>query len=146
MTTPPLSAEQVAAIRAHLGDAKPATSGLLADLAQSITDRKAHDHPKHNEDFFCENLSGWAGDRMPVVLRRLIDAEAEADRLRAENEAMRAVQRVHVAGFEAVLLIADRDPDAATSSSAWHEAIGYNNALSDVRAAIVPAAAPTATT
>jgi hypothetical protein len=81
--TPPLSAEQHAAIRALIGDVPAATSSLIAELAQSIADRRSHDHPTGHEDWFCANLSGWAGDRMAVVLRRLIDAEAELDRARS---------------------------------------------------------------
>jgi hypothetical protein len=130
-TPPPLSDEQHAAIRnrfertTHPGWRSDTDMGrLLAEV-----DRL------HNE-------LAAAGNQ---IRRIATQATAEEDRLRAENEAMRAVQRVHVAGFEAALLIADRDPDATTSSGARHEAIGYNAALSDVRDAIVPAAAPTAT-
>jgi hypothetical protein len=77
-------------IRAQLGDVKPATNDLIVSLAESVQDRRTHEHPTGNEDWFCNNLSGWAGDRTAVVLRRLLDAEAELDRLRAELETLRA--------------------------------------------------------
>jgi hypothetical protein len=148
--TPPLSAEQHAA------------GGPCSECGHP---RHRH-HPFHgiepricidcyddpNRDEYSHTYQGIGADQatpqltddqLATLLRALTN---EVKQLRAENEAMRAVQRVHVAGFEAVLLIADRDPDAAISSGAWHEAIGYNAALSDVRDAIVPAAAPTATT
>ncbi|WP_035838934.1 hypothetical protein [Kitasatospora azatica] len=80
----PLTDEQHTAIRALLGDVKPASDDLITALAESVQDRRSHDHPTGNEDWFCNNMSGWAGDRVAVVLRRLLDTEAERDRLRAE--------------------------------------------------------------
>ena len=89
----PLTAEQLAGVVAHLGGARPATTDLILSIGQSIKDRREHEHPHMAEDFFCANLSGWMGDKMPTVLRRLLDAEADNARLRArvaESEALAA--------------------------------------------------------
>lgn len=67
-----------------IGDVKPATDGLLEQLARSVADIRDHDHPKH-EDVYCMNLTSWSGERTAPVLRRLIDAEAEIKRLRADR-------------------------------------------------------------
>lgn len=69
------------AIRAHLGDSKPATDGLLIALAQSVRNRREHAHPTW-EDLFCMNLDAWSGERMGVVLRRLADTLDERDQAR----------------------------------------------------------------
>ncbi|MFI2632573.1 hypothetical protein ACH5A2_19575 [Streptomyces collinus] len=58
-----------------IGDAKPATDRLVEQLAESVRDRREHEHPTW-EDLFCLNLVSWAGERMGPVLRRLLDAEA----------------------------------------------------------------------
>lgn len=79
----PLTAEQLVEITAHLGVARPATTDLILSIGQSIAERREHEHPRLVEDFFCANLSGWMGDRMPTVLRRLLDAEADNAQLRA---------------------------------------------------------------
>ncbi|MFC8124690.1 hypothetical protein [Streptomyces sp. NPDC057302] len=62
-------------IAAHLGDAKPATNGLIATLAKATEQVREHEHPKH-EDIYCHNLLWYMGERMAPVLRRLLDAEA----------------------------------------------------------------------
>lgn len=73
-----------AAVLAHLGDATPAMDSLVTDLAEAVADLRNHAHPKgKGEDLFCGNLTAWMGERMAPVLRRLLDAEAEAERLRA---------------------------------------------------------------
>lgn len=79
----PLTAEQRATIAQQLGDAKPATSGLLVQLGQSVRDRLAHDHTTQREDWFCMNLSSYMGERIAPVLRRLLDAEARVAELEA---------------------------------------------------------------
>ncbi|MFF0597879.1 hypothetical protein [Streptomyces antibioticus] len=78
-----LTPGQRALLTDQLGDAKPATSGLLMSFGQSIRDRRDHEHPTW-EDLFCHNLSSWMGERAAPVLRRLLDAETEIDRLRDE--------------------------------------------------------------
>lgn len=78
-----LTAEAHAAIAEQLGDAQPARNGVLVTLAKSTAQVREHDHPKW-EDIFCHNLLWYMGERMAPVLRRLIDAEAEAERLRAK--------------------------------------------------------------
>lgn len=80
-----LSEQQRAAILAQLGDAQPATDALLVEFAEQIRDRREHDHTSAGPDWdwYCLNASGWLGDRAPTVLRRLLDAEAEVERLRA---------------------------------------------------------------
>jgi hypothetical protein len=72
-----------AAIAELIGDAKPASDGLLVQLGQSVRDRREHEHPKW-EDLYCLNLTSFMGERMGPVLRRLLDAEAEAEKLRGE--------------------------------------------------------------
>jgi hypothetical protein len=77
----PLSAEQRAAIESLLGDAQPAADSLLLSFAEQIRDRREHDHDSGPDwDWFCLNSSGWLGDKAPTVLRRLLDAEAQAER------------------------------------------------------------------
>ncbi|MFE6408208.1 hypothetical protein ACFVOR_14880 [Streptomyces sp. NPDC057837] len=80
--TAALTAEQRAAIADLIGDATPATAGLVERLAQSVRDRREHQHPTW-EDLFCLNLVSWAGERMGPVLRRLLDAEARVAELEA---------------------------------------------------------------
>lgn len=65
-----------------IGTAKPATDRLLQQLAQSVRDRSEHDHTTQREDWFCMNLTSFMGERMGPVLRRLLDAEARAERYR----------------------------------------------------------------
>lgn len=71
----PMTPEQRSAIAHQLGDAKPATDGLLGSLAESVANVRTHDHPKW-EDLYCMNLTSYMGERMAPVLRRLLDAEA----------------------------------------------------------------------
>jgi hypothetical protein len=80
--TADLTAEQRAAVADLIGDAQPATGRLLEQLAQSVRDRLAHDHATQREDWFCMNLTSFMGERMGPVLRRLLDAEARAERYR----------------------------------------------------------------
>ncbi|MDT0387878.1 hypothetical protein [Streptomyces dubilierae] len=82
--TAALTAEQRAAIAELLGDARPATAGLVEQLAESVRDRLAHDHSTQREDWFCLNLTSFMGERMGPVLRRLLDVEARVDELAAK--------------------------------------------------------------
>ncbi|MFF7142335.1 hypothetical protein ACFZB5_13940 [Streptomyces nodosus] len=84
-----LAPEQRAKIAELIGDAKPATPGLLVSFGESVRDRREHDHPTW-EDLYCLNLSSYMGERMAPVLRRLLDAEALAAADRAEVEMLRA--------------------------------------------------------
>lgn len=70
-------------ITALIGDGEPASDSLIKSLADSVRDRREHQHPTW-EDLFCSNLTAWAGERMAPVLRRLLAAEAEVARLSAE--------------------------------------------------------------
>lgn len=79
----PLSPEQRATILAQLADAQPATAGLIESFASAIYQRAHHEHPSW-EDFFCLNLSSYMGEHAAPVLRRLLDAEAEVERLTAD--------------------------------------------------------------
>jgi hypothetical protein len=65
-----------------IADAKPARSSLLLSFAESVRNRREHDHPQW-EDFYCLNLSSYMGERSGPVLRRLVDVEAENEQLRA---------------------------------------------------------------
>jgi hypothetical protein len=88
-----VSSEQRAQIAELIGGAKPATDGLLLEMAQQIRDRREHDHSTAADwDWYCLNASGWLGDKAPTVLRRLLDGEARVAELEAErhstNEAL----------------------------------------------------------
>jgi hypothetical protein len=78
----PLSERQLAEIRAQIGDAQPATNGLLESFGKSIADRVGHDHTTQREDWFCLNLAAYMGEKAAPVLRRLLDAESRAERYR----------------------------------------------------------------
>lgn len=75
-----------------IGDAKPASDGLLLQLGESVRDQREHEHPKW-EDLFCLNLVSFMGERMGTVLRRLLDAEARVSDLEAELYTARAHNR-----------------------------------------------------
>ena len=77
-----LTAEQRSAIASLIGDAKPASAMLLHAFGEAVRDCREHEHPK-SEDFYCLNLTAWMGERAGLVLRSLLDAEAESARLRA---------------------------------------------------------------
>ncbi|MFD5814693.1 hypothetical protein [Streptomyces sp. NPDC127038] len=109
MTAPATSAEQRAQVAALLGDARPARDSLIAQLAEAVRDRVNHDHPAQAEDLYCFNLTSFIGERMGPVLRRLLNAEAEAEALAAELAALRhaatstagaAVRSVHQRGHD----------------------------------------------
>jgi hypothetical protein len=73
--------EQIAGV---LGDTKPAQDGLLAQLAESARDYRAYreGRTEGTNSFYGLNLSAFMGERMGPVLRRLLDAEAEVEKLR----------------------------------------------------------------
>ncbi|MFF9786304.1 hypothetical protein [Streptomyces nigrescens] len=79
-----------------LGETKPAQDGLIQQLAESVRDRAEHDHTTQREDWYCMNLAAFAGERMGPVLRRLLAAEAEAERLTAEVDRLRLAQAAGV--------------------------------------------------
>lgn len=76
-------AEAVAKVAELIGDAKPASDGLIAQIGESVRDVREHDHPKW-EDLYCLNLVSFMGERMGTVLRRLLNAEARVSDLEAE--------------------------------------------------------------
>jgi hypothetical protein len=86
---PQMPSEQRAAVAELIGDVKPATARLVEQLAQSIRDRREHEHPTW-EDLYCLNLTSWMGERMGPVLRRLLDAEERVERRRARLAAAEA--------------------------------------------------------
>lgn len=109
MTIPAISADQRAKLSALLGAAEPARDGLVQHLAAKVRDHAEHDHPTQREDMHCLNVTSFMGERMGPVLRRLLDAEAEAERLTAEVASLRrtatssvgaAVRSVHQRGHE----------------------------------------------
>ncbi|WP_431999271.1 hypothetical protein [Streptomyces sioyaensis] len=76
----PLSHENRAALSELIGDAaRPAPADFLLRMGHTVKDCRTHDHGT-GEDFFCGNLTGWMGERMALVMRRLLDAEAELAR------------------------------------------------------------------
>lgn len=78
-----LTKEQRETLAKQLGDAHPARAELVVSFGQAVRDRREHQHPTW-EDLFCANLNSWMGERTAPVLRRLLDAEAEIERLRDE--------------------------------------------------------------
>ncbi|MEV8600491.1 hypothetical protein AB0465_11495 [Streptomyces griseoviridis] len=76
----PLKPRQRAKLSDLIGATKPAGDRLLESFAEAVRERREHEHPKW-EDLFCMNLSSYMGERIAPVLRRLIDAEAEVERL-----------------------------------------------------------------
>ncbi|MFD8970493.1 hypothetical protein ACFV0C_36825 [Streptomyces sp. NPDC059568] len=97
-----------ARIAGQLGDAKPASDELLVSFGKAIADRRDHEHPKH-EDFFCLNLSSYMGERAAPVLRRLLDAEAERDDLRARAPELETARRTDRAAVLIALALAMRE-------------------------------------
>ncbi|MFG3429381.1 hypothetical protein [Streptomyces californicus] len=85
MNVRPLTADQRHRIAGLLGPAKPAQNGLIDELAVSVRDCAQHDHTSQREDWYCQNLLAYCGERMGPVLRRLLEAEAEVERLTAES-------------------------------------------------------------
>jgi hypothetical protein len=85
-----LTPEQRATLAEQLGDAKPARAGLLMSFGKSVQDRRDHDHTTQREDWYCLNLAAYMGERAAPVLRRLLDAEAEIDRLSDELAEVKA--------------------------------------------------------
>ncbi|MFK0154199.1 hypothetical protein ACIQVK_19265 [Streptomyces sp. NPDC090493] len=78
-----LTPEQRTALAQQLGDAQqPARNGLLMAFGESVQERRDHDHTTQCEDWYCLNLAAYMGERAAPVLRRLLDAEARADRYR----------------------------------------------------------------
>ncbi|UQA91215.1 hypothetical protein [Streptomyces halobius] len=91
MSTPEsLTPEQRATLDEQLGDAQPARNSLLLSFGKSVQDRREHDHTTQREDWYCLNLAAYMGERAAPVLRRLLDAEAEIDRLRDELAEVKA--------------------------------------------------------
>ncbi|MFI9079171.1 hypothetical protein ACIGW8_22325 [Streptomyces sioyaensis] len=78
-TYEPLSPDIRAALAELLGGAQSARTDFLLRLGHTVQDCRTHEHGL-GEDLFCGNLYGWMGERMALVLRRLLDAEAELER------------------------------------------------------------------
>lgn len=79
-TYEPLSKDNRAALAELIGDAaRPAPADFLLRLGHTVKDCRTHDHGT-GEDIFCGNLAGWMGERMALVMRRLLDAEAELEK------------------------------------------------------------------
>lgn len=85
-----LTREQRSALAEQLGDARPARNSLLLSFGKSVQDRREHDHSTQREDWYCLNLAAYMGEKAAPVLRRLVDAEIELARLRAELAEVRA--------------------------------------------------------
>lgn len=92
-----LTPEQRATLAQQLGDAEPARNSLLMPFGESIRDRRDHDHSTQSEDWYCLNLAAWMGEKAAPVLRRLLDAEAEIDRLRDELAEEKAARNPRLA-------------------------------------------------
>ncbi|MFI9463822.1 hypothetical protein [Streptomyces xiamenensis] len=122
-------------IRALLSpEQRPATDELLLSLAESVRDRREHQHPTGpQEDLFCGNLAGWAGERMGAVLARLADTEDQVDKLKRKlrtaldgvDEKLRdldAEVRRYAAGEEAPVLWSVYNKMHQRALQAEHEA------------------------
>ncbi|MFM9462811.1 hypothetical protein ACKI1K_08145 [Streptomyces scabiei] len=112
MNVSPLNADQRGRIADLLGAAKPAQDRLVEVLAVSVRDCAQHDHTSQREDWYCQNLRSFCGERMGPVLRRLLEAEAELERLTVEVGELRrgvthavgaAVRSVHQRGHDIAL-------------------------------------------
>lgn len=93
-TYEPLSPENRAALAELIGAAtRPAATDLLLRLGHTVKDCRTHDHGMGG-DLFCGNQHGWMGERIALVMRRLLDAEAAVEQARRiavqlENECAR---------------------------------------------------------
>lgn len=103
-----LSPEQRARLAEQLGDAQAASAGLVMSFGTSVQDRRDHDHTTQLEDWYCLNLAAYIGERTAPVLRRLLDAEAEIDRLRDELAEEKAYRNPRL---RCLLVKAARDRD-----------------------------------
>jgi len=83
MTTTPMTPEQRKAIAVQIGEVQPATDALIGTFAESVASVRNHEHPSR-EDLYCMNLTSYMGERAAPVLKRLLDAETENARLRAQ--------------------------------------------------------------
>ncbi|MER7982440.1 hypothetical protein [Streptomyces sp. NPDC095817] len=105
MAPSPLSHDQRGTLVALLGDTHAAPDRLVHQLAQNVHACTAHDHPA----LHCLSLTVFIGEQMGPVLRRLLDAETEVERLTGEVDGLRrvvtgsvaaAVRSVHQRGHE----------------------------------------------
>lgn len=92
----PMTPEQRKAIAVQIGEAKPATDGLIGSFAEAVANVRNHEHPSW-EDLYCMNLTSYMGERMAPVLKRLLDAETEVAALRARGAELESM----VAGMHA---------------------------------------------
>lgn len=76
--------------RAYLAELPPATDLLIARLVETVKEQREHEHQGElrGPDLYCLNLTSFMGERMGAVLRRLSDAQAEIERLRARLMAL----------------------------------------------------------
>ncbi|MFM9675821.1 hypothetical protein [Streptomyces brasiliscabiei] len=108
-----LTPEQRAALSHLIGEqTKPAETGLVLLLGESIRDVREHDHTTQREDLFCLNLASFMGERMGPALRRLLDLEAEqqtlnealsdaAEKLRADQDRIAELEAAQGTAFRA---------------------------------------------
>lgn len=77
-------------VRELIGDAGAASDLLIIQLAECTVEREGHKHPIEGRgpDLYCLNLTSYMGHKMPFVLRRLVDAEAEIEQLKARYDAL----------------------------------------------------------
>ncbi|AEW92995.1 MULTISPECIES: hypothetical protein [Streptomycetaceae] len=78
-----LTAEQRQLISEYIGTAQPAGVEQLVMCARIIHDLAHHDHASQSVDWFSINLTCYMGERTGHLLRRLLNAEALAERYRA---------------------------------------------------------------
>ncbi|MEV4197062.1 hypothetical protein [Micromonospora globbae] len=67
---------------------RPATDLLIAHLAETLAEMRAHQHPERGGDLFCLNLTSYLGERMGPVLRRLADEQTAARQWQERHTAL----------------------------------------------------------
>jgi hypothetical protein len=81
--TPALTAEERAQLAELLSPEQlPARNDLLLGLGETVRDRRDHDCSP--DDWHCDNLAAYAGERIAAVLRRLLDIATENAELLTE--------------------------------------------------------------
>lgn len=143
-STAPLVGVRADLINALIGDTVSASDALIKRLADTVRDCRDHDHNNGGaEDLYCGNLFGWAGERMAPVLHRLLGAEAEVERLRAELADTAMMRDFNQRSAEHIA--AKRDL-AEAAIAAWdRDEISGDAAVLMIRKALADGSAPAVT-
>lgn len=71
-------------------DQEPIGDELLAQVVNAMRQVREHDHSRQREDWFCLNLISWAGNTVPSLAKRVLDAERQRDEALATVAQLRA--------------------------------------------------------